>query len=927
MQFENWTDGYQNILEGGEIALDLDVWYRANFTQDTLFPLELEFTVTDAFCNGDQGILSIQIAGGLGGTYGVGGNIPEAENDSNSYVVILIPDGGSAANPIVLDDNQNEISIMVEAGFYVVLVEDAAGNEIEIFSVIMEPEPLELIVDLYSFLCPGDTTMNLELIALGGFEPYRYAISKNGEDYTDFTTEAYHWIYGEGVYEFIVQDANGCISSETFVFEDTEPLEFSIHDQSCYGEQNAVAKLKVDGDPEREYIGLYSLYEDGMKVLEDTTVFFDSEITISGLLFDNNELVDRYYGFRIRDDLGCTTEERIEVFNQVQAPLYMGVEVLVVRDDDADIEISVQGGVAPYRVLFDGIEIQNWQQTVSTGYHSIQLIDAHMCVVDETIYIEPFITCPQHFYPVWDGNPNDAMNIFIIEAKVDGFDLEEGDELGVFDGELCVGYGKVVNTINHQNVLSIVVSADDGTGNGFTPGQEVSYRVWSCSKDLEYRVDEVNCFDNQLNGVNCVAFQSGASSYVQLGVSTEVCLGIAFQTGWNIFSAPVLSDSADMKFNFQDLIADNILVKIQDETGASLEDRGIFGGWKNDIGNILTDEGYKIKVNSTDSVQICGKKVIYPYAIHLNTGWNIIGYPTFQYADGMAVVASLIDNGTLLKVQDEQGRSIENLGIFGGWQNYIGNFYPGKGYKVKLSTYDTLWVFETYPKSGVFSSGTIAPVHFNPVFDGNGVDHMNFNFVHLQAGLLQEGDELAVFDGPACVGAVTLLPGHFKKNIVPIPASAADKNGMPGFTEGNNFSFRLWQSRPQSEIEISPEVLQGDVVFAKHESVVLSLQNAVLNSATNKRGVSEITCYPNPFNQMLTINVNLDVDSELEIVVVNQVGQCVKRVVEKQMYTRGNHHELWNGRNENGTYVSSGVYYLRVNVDDKITTKKLIFKQ
>ena len=73
-------------------------------------------------------------------------------------------------------------------------------------------------------------------------------------------------------------------------------------------------------------------------------------------------------------------------------------------------------------------------------------------------------------------------------------------------------------------------------------------------------------------------------------------LVLHFIPGWSIFSTPVLPDSADMKFMFQNLINSGKLVKIQDENGKSLEDYGIWGGWINHIGVISLARGYKIKV-------------------------------------------------------------------------------------------------------------------------------------------------------------------------------------------------------------------------------------------------------------------------------------------------------------------------------------------
>jgi uncharacterized protein (TIGR02145 family) len=121
-----------------------------------------------------------------------------------------------------------------------------------------------------------------------------------------------------------------------------------------------------------------------------------------------------------------------------------------------------------------------------------------------------------------------------------------------------------------------------------------------------------------------------------------------------------------------------------------LEDFGIFGGWTNNIGNISLTEGYKVKVSKDCQLNSEGNSATLPFDIPLKTGWNIIGYPLGTESNGKTVVQQLIDRGTLIKVQNETGYSIEDLGVFGGWSNNIGNFKPGKGYKIKVSADEVL---------------------------------------------------------------------------------------------------------------------------------------------------------------------------------------------------------------------------------------------
>jgi hypothetical protein len=160
---------------------------------------------------------------------------------------------------------------------------------------------------------------------------------------------------------------------------------------------------------------------------------------------------------------------------------------------------------------------------------------------------------------------------------------------------------------------------------------------------------------------------------------------IALTSGWNIFSVYLNPDDQDMKTLFRDLIADGSLVKVQDETGNSLEDYGVFGGWTNNIGNLSPFKGYKVKVTRNCQLNLTGSPLDFPLEIPLRAGWNIMGYPGKVVTEGNEIIKQLIYRGTLVKVQDENGNAIENLGVFGGWTNNIGFFKPGEGYKIKVT--------------------------------------------------------------------------------------------------------------------------------------------------------------------------------------------------------------------------------------------------
>lgn len=396
-------------------------------------------------------------------------------------------------------------------------------------------------------------------------------------------------------------------------------------------------------------------------------------------------------------------------------------------------------------------------------------------------------------------------------------------------------------------------------------------------------------------------------------------INLKLAEGWNIFSVNLDPEKEEIAPMVQPLKENISLVKIQNEEGNSFEDWGYFGGWKDNIGRVCPAEGFKINLSKPDSFHVFGLQVDYPYPISLRKGWNIMGYPQTISHDAMHILKPLIENGTLEKVQDEKGNSIENHSEIGDWQNNIGFFNPGKGYKIKLAFDDTLWIEEAYPKSTAIIPQTVSTTYFSHDFKGNGVDHMNINITGLQANILQPGDELAVFDGEICVGAISLLPHHFASQFVSIPASARDDFGMPGFTEGNTISVKLWSSSNNREYLPEPEILKGTSTFMKHESTLMSLRKYTSTKLDGEliSGKTEINCYPNPFSDEIAIEIILPKAKQVQVDILNQMGQQIKILALKKYLPAGHHTLFWDGKTTGNQSVSPGIYHVRF-VTDKI---------
>ncbi len=66
--------------------------------------------------------------------------------------------------------------------------------------------------------------------------------------------------------------------------------------------------------------------------------------------------------------------------------------------------------------------------------------------------------------------------------------------------------------------------------------------------------------------------------------------------------------------------------------------------------------------------------------------------------------------------------------------------------------------------------------------------------------------------------------------------------------------------------------------------------------------------YPNPFNPSTKISFYLPLDKKISLKIYNQLGQVVKTLVNDELYMRGEHSLIWDGKNDTGKPVSSGIY-------------------
>ncbi len=117
-----------------------------------------------------------------------------------------------------------------------------------------------------------------------------------------------------------------------------------------------------------------------------------------------------------------------------------------------------------------------------------------------------------HFTRAWPGGtPYLAMNVYVTAASCDSVPVGAGDEIGLFDGDVCVGSALLTGPIVAGTPLSVIASTDDPTTpatDGFVPGRPVAFRIWRSVPGVEYA-------DPSIEKV----FAAGTGTYASLGTA------------------------------------------------------------------------------------------------------------------------------------------------------------------------------------------------------------------------------------------------------------------------------------------------------------------------------------------------------------------------------------------------------------------------
>ena len=161
-------------------------------------------------------------------------------------------------------------------------------------------------------------------------------------------------------------------------------------------------------------------------------------------------------------------------------------------------------------------------------------------------------------------------------------------------------------------------------------------------------------------------------------------------------------------------------------------------------------------------------------------------------------------------------------------------------------------------------------------------------------------------------------PGEFKVLVANLNGGTIELNNNQLITIPFTFLGEQLDSSPIEIYNIKIAGKNGDLVSTISNSSSLLDIRMIPNQFVIHQN------YPNPFNPTTDIRFDLSYDSNVSIDIYNIMGQNVRSLVSKEI-TAGFHSVKWDGMNDQGSKLSSGMYIYTVKAGKNYGVKKMLF--
>ncbi len=138
------------------------------------------------------------------------------------------------------------------------------------------------------------------------------------------------------------------------------------------------------------------------------------------------------------------------------------------------------------------------------------------------------------------------------------------------------------------------------------------------------------------------------------------------------------------------------------------------------------------------------------------------------------------------------------------------------------------------------------------------------------------------------------------------------------------YKVKFYPKSSSSMVDIGDKFILEFELPASSEDRFAFVPTAIEQKSASSFSFSLLQNYPNPFNQSTTIIFTLTRETKVNLKIVNLIGQEIVLLVDG-IKLAGNHRLLWDGKNNAGQLVSSGLYVAILQAEGQTKISKMLF--
>ncbi|NOR75554.1 MAG: T9SS type A sorting domain-containing protein, partial [Draconibacterium sp.] len=447
---------------------------------------------------------------------------------------------------------------------------------------------------------------------------------------------------------------------------------------------------------------------------------------------------------------------------------------------------------------------------------------------------------------------------------------------------------------------------------GNISGEQLDFRIWDAS--VGQILDYVSPFNIAFIPNGVVGTTLDPVIFEASGLYRQY---ISLAQGWNWVSFNKLANNQNNLNAFFSSLEPDFSDQIKTKTGFSQFTEGV--GWieLSGIDSIDNYQMYQIKISKDDTMIYSGTDIIpEDNPIGLFNGWNNIGYlPDLAMDVNDALRLYVADTSEIIKSQ--YAFSMYDPRV--GWLGTLDVMQPGQGYMLNVKNQGVL----TFPNSTVFKGAKIPNYSSPPLGWDNDLSSYEGNMSVVARLDVSQNPEVTVND-QMVLGA--FINGECHGFTSPINNSGIGYNpfflNVSNSENGQWTEFLLFDGMTGNLYSIEETKPFGlNVIYGTTQSPLDLTLKSVKTSSGIFDSESYMRCYPNPFNDQINIEFS-SLSGKVSIDVMNATGSLIRRIYDDYP-TSGPNRIVWNGRNQTGDIVTSGMYYIRFVSGDTVETVKI----